>query len=53
MIWQAIAEEQTRIIEELTNLCSELISQLSQFKNIEAEEKILERLKEETDGKNK
>lgn len=49
MIWQSIAEEQARIIEELTDLCNRLISELSQFKNIEDEEKLLEKLKHKTE----
>lgn len=50
MIWQAIAEQQERVIEELIKLCKELIYQLSQYKNIEEEEKILKELEEYTDG---
>ncbi len=48
MIWQAIAERQALVIEALTALCSDLISQLSQYKNVEAEE---QRLKELEEGK--
>lgn len=43
MMWQLIAEQQALIIEKLSDLCKELINQLSQYKNIENEE---ERLKE-------
>ena len=43
MNWQEIAEKQALIIEELTELSTEIIFQLSQYKNIEQEE---ERLKE-------
>ena len=50
MIWQSIAEEQARIIEKLVKLCKELIYQLSQYKNIEEEEKILKELEEYNDG---
>lgn len=35
MIWQTIAEQQERVIEELVELCNTILSQLSQFKNIE------------------
>ena len=42
MNWQEIAEKQALIIEELTELSTEIIFQLSQYKNIEQEE---ERLK--------
>ncbi len=48
MIWQAIAERQALVIEELTALCNDILSQLSQYKNVEAEE---ERLKELEDKK--
>lgn len=44
MIWQAIAEEQARTIEELVELCNMILSQLSQFKNIEEEERRLREL---------
>lgn len=51
MIWQSIAEEQARIIEELTSLCAGLISELSQFKNIEEEEAKLKAIEGvQTDG---
>ena len=44
MIWQAIAEEQAHIIEKLVKLCNELIDQLSQYKNIDEEERRLREL---------
>ena len=44
MIWQSIAEEQARIIEKLVKLCKDLIYQLSQYKNIDEEEKRLKEL---------
>ncbi len=44
MIWQAIAEQQERVIEELTKLCNELVAELAQFKNIEEEERKLREL---------
>lgn len=46
MIWQTIAEQQERVIEELIELCGELISELSQYKNVEAEEEKLKKLEE-------
>ncbi len=45
MIWQAIAEKQARTIEELIELCNSILSELSQYKNIEEEERRLEELK--------
>ena len=39
MIWQAIAEQQERVIEELVKLCDDLIARLSQYTNIEEEER--------------
>lgn len=50
MIYQAIAEEQARIIDELSALCKQLISELSQYKNCEEEEKRLKKLEDPTDG---
>ena len=41
MIWQAIAEQQERVIEELIKLCDDLIARLSQYTNIEEEERKL------------
>lgn len=41
MIWQNVAEEQARIIDELTDLCKYLVEQLSRYQNIEAEEERL------------
>ena len=38
MDWQSIAESQVIIIEGLSVLCKEVINELSQYKNIEAEE---------------
>lgn len=46
MIWQAIAERQALLIEELTSLCSDILTQLSQYKNVEAEEERLKELEE-------
>ena len=43
MLWQEIVLQQERVIEELTQLCKELLSQLSQYRSIEEEE---ERLRE-------
>lgn len=51
MIWQAIAEEQARTIEELVELCNMILSQLSQFKNIEEEERRLRELNGDNDGR--
>lgn len=45
MIWQAIAEQQAKTIDDMSSLCRELIDELSQYKNIDAEE---QRLKEIT-----
>lgn len=50
MIYQAIAEEQARIIDELSTLCKQLISELSQYKNCEEEEKRLKELEDPIDG---
>ncbi|MBO4266609.1 MAG: hypothetical protein J5910_05405 [Lachnospiraceae bacterium] len=44
MIYQAIAEAQARIIDELSALCKQLISELSQYKNCEEEERKLREL---------
>lgn len=44
MIWQAIAEQQERVIDELIRLCDDLIAQLAQYKNIEEEERKLREL---------
>lgn len=44
MIWQAIAEQQERVIEELIKLCDDLIARLSQYTNIEEEERKLREL---------
>lgn len=44
MIWQSVAEEQAHIIEKLVKLCNELIDQLSQYKNIDEEERRLREL---------
>jgi hypothetical protein len=37
--WQAIAERQALIIENLSLLCCDLTSELAQYKNIDEEEK--------------
>ena len=50
MIYQAIAEAQARIIDELSALCKQLISELSQYKNCDEEEKRLKKLEDPTDG---
>lgn len=50
MIYQAIAEEQARIIDELSALCKQLISELSQYKSCEEEEKKLKELEDPIDG---
>ena len=47
MIWQAIAEQQQKLIDEMSKLCQDLIDQLSQFKNIEEEEQRLRELEGE------
>lgn len=44
MIWQAIAEQQERVIEELVKLCDDLIARLAQHENIEEEERKLREL---------
>lgn len=44
MIWQTIAEQQERVIEELVKLCDDIIAQLAQYKNIEEEERRLKEL---------
>lgn len=44
MIWQAIAEQQEQVIEELVKLCDDLIARLSQYTNIEEEERRLREL---------
>lgn len=44
MIWQAIAEQQERVIEELIKLCDDIIAQLAQYKNIEEEDRKLREL---------
>ena len=44
MIWQSIAEEQARIIEQLVKLCNGILNQLSQYKNIDEEERRLQEL---------
>lgn len=44
MIFQSIAEEQARIIEQMSTLCEQLINELSQYRNIEEEEKRLKEL---------
>lgn len=47
MDWQKVAEEQAVIIENLSQLCHEILYELSQYKNIEAEEKRLSELTKE------
>ena len=47
---EGIAEEQARIIDELSALCKQLISELSQYKNCEEEEKRLKELEDPIDG---
>ena len=47
MDWQATAESQALIIEELSELCKSLLMELSQHKNIEEEEKRLREIIEE------
>lgn len=44
MIWQSIAEQQEQVIEELVKLCDDLIARLSQYTNIEEEERRLREL---------
>lgn len=44
MIWQTLAEQQERVIEELVKLCDDLIARLSQYTNIEEEERRLREL---------
>lgn len=44
MIWQAIAEQQARVIDELAKLCDDLIARLAQHENIEEEERRLREL---------
>lgn len=44
MIWQSIAEQQARTIEELVELCNKILAQLSQYKNIDEEERRLREL---------
>lgn len=44
MIWQALAEQQQKVIEELVKLCDDLLMRLSQFENIEEEERRLREL---------
>lgn len=44
MIWQTIAEQQERVIEELVRLCDDIIAQLAQYKNIEEEDRRLKEL---------
>ena len=47
MDWQKVAEEQALIIENLSQLCHEILCELSQYKNIEPEEKRLSELTKE------
>ncbi len=47
MDWQKVAEEQALIIGNLSQLCHEILYELSQYKNIEAEEKRLSELTKE------
>lgn len=44
MIWEAIAEQQERVIEELVKLCDNLLARLAQHENIEEEERRLREL---------
>lgn len=44
MIFQAIAEKQAQIIEEMGKFCRQLIDELSQYKNIDEEEQRLKEL---------
>lgn len=44
MIWEAIAEQQERVIEELVKLCNNLLARLAQHENIEEEERRLREL---------
>lgn len=44
MIFQALAEKQAQIIEEMGKFCRQLIDELSQYKNIEEEERKLREL---------
>ncbi len=44
MIFQALAEKQARIIEEMGVFCRQLLDELSQYKNCDDEEKRLEEL---------
>lgn len=47
MIWQSIAEQQEKVIEELVALCNSILAQLAQYKNIEEEERRLQELEGE------
>lgn len=49
MIFQALAEKQARIIEEMGAFCRQLLDELSQYKNIDEEEKRLKKLEGNTD----
>ena len=44
MIWETIAEQQERVIEELVKLCDNLLARLAQHENIEEEERRLREL---------
>lgn len=50
MIWQAIAEQQERVIEELCRLCDDLVARLAQHENIVKEERRLRELEEKEYG---
>ena len=48
--FEHIAVEQMEIMERLVHLTKELISELSQYRRMDAEEKLLEELVEKTGG---
>jgi hypothetical protein len=48
--FEHIAVEQMEIMERLVHLTKELISELSQYRRMDAEEKLLEEIVEKTGG---
>lgn len=44
MIWQSLAEQQQRIIDELISFCDDLLARLSQYESIEDEERRLRQM---------
>ena len=44
MTWRTIAEQQQKAIDELVKFCDDLLMRLSQFENIEEEERQLREL---------